>query len=259
MIYDLQKASIMKRIAAGIFDLILTVIIAVGVMWLLSAIFNLDSYSKQMEEYVEEYSVKYNIDIQKFSKMDLETYESTYSKEERAFHAQIEKEMQKDDRILKAYSLWYNLTIIMVTLGVLIGVLVIEFVVPLILGNGQTIGKKCFSICVMMQNGVKLKTFPLLARSLLGKFTIETMIPCYIFAMRFLGKGNDFQIILLLGLGILQLALIITNPFNTLLHDSLSFTTVVDKESQMIFETEDDLIKYKEKIALETEAKKRTF
>ena len=39
MIYDLQKASILKRIAAGIFDFILTIILAVGIIALLSVVF----------------------------------------------------------------------------------------------------------------------------------------------------------------------------------------------------------------------------
>ena len=34
---------------------------------------------------------------------------------------------------------------------------------------------------------------------------------------------------------------------------------VVDKESQLIFETEQELIKYKERISLEANAKQKTF
>ena len=38
MIYDLQKASILKRISAGILDFILTAILAVGACLLISTI-----------------------------------------------------------------------------------------------------------------------------------------------------------------------------------------------------------------------------
>jgi hypothetical protein len=43
MIYDLQKASILKRVSAGLLDFILTLIIATGAFFLLSSIFNYDS------------------------------------------------------------------------------------------------------------------------------------------------------------------------------------------------------------------------
>ena len=42
MIYDLQKASILKRVSAGLLDFILTLIIATGAFFLLSSIFNYD-------------------------------------------------------------------------------------------------------------------------------------------------------------------------------------------------------------------------
>ena len=57
--------------------------------------------------------------------------------------------------------------------------------VPLKLGNGQTIGKKVFGIGVMRVDGVQLTTIQLFIRTILGKFTLETMIPVYIVLMIF--------------------------------------------------------------------------
>ena len=111
----------------------------------------------------------------------------------------------------------------------------------------------------MHQNGVKMKTMPLLVRALLGKFTIETMIPIYIGIMFIFGSISILQIFILLILVVVQIVMLITNRYNALIHDAMSFTVVVDKESQMIFENEDELIKYKEKIALEQEQKEKTF
>ena len=45
MTYDIQKASITKRISAFLFDSILTGIVIVAVICLLSAILNYNSYS----------------------------------------------------------------------------------------------------------------------------------------------------------------------------------------------------------------------
>lgn len=255
MIYDLQKASILKRIAAGIFDFILTAIIAVGVMWLLSAIFNYDGMSERVNAHYDYYSAEYQIDFREINEDDY----NSFTDDEKEYYREIYNKLATDEKFLKDYNLMINFTLVMVSMGLLLGVLIIEFVIPLILKDGQTIGKKCFSICLMQQNGVKVKTFSLLVRSLLGKFTIETMIPCYILIMIFFGSANLFHIFVLIGLYLIQLVLIITNRYNNLIHDSISYMVVVDKESQMIFESEDALIKYKEELASKEEVKKRTF
>lgn len=255
MIYDLQKASILKRIAAGIFDFILTVIIAVGVMWLLSAIFNYDGMSERVNAHYDYYKTEYKIDFREIKEEDY----NAFTDAEKEYYKEIYNKLATDTQFLKDYNLMINFTLVMVSIGLLLGVLVIEFIIPIFLKDGQTIGKKCFSICLMQQNGVKIKNFSLLVRSLLGKFTLEIMIPCYILIMMFFGTANLFHIFLLIGLPLIQLVLIITNRYNNLIHDSISYTVVVDKESQMIFESEDALIKYKEELASKEEVNKKTF
>ena len=255
MIYDLQKASVLKRIAAGIFDLILTIVIAVGIVALLSVLFKYDSMSTELNSYYDSYAEQYGID---FRKINQEIYEK-YTEAEKLHYDQTYELLSKDEGFMKVYSLIVNVTILMTTFGVLFGVLIIEFVIPLILKNGQTLGKKCFGICVMHQNGVKIKTMPLLVRALLGKFTIELMIPIYIGIMFIFGSISILQIFILLALVIAQITMIITNRYNALIHDAMSFTVVVDKESQMIFETEDDLIRYKEEKAQEQLENTKTF
>ena len=47
----------------------------------------------------------------------------------------------------------------------------------------------------------------------------------------------------------------ISTPTNSLIHDLLANTVVVDYASQMIFETREDMIHYKEKIHAEMAAK----
>lgn len=255
MIYDLQKASVLKRIAAGIFDFILTIVLAVGVITLLSIIFKYDSMNNELNSYYDSYAEQYGVD---FRKITQEIYDS-YTDAEKLHYDNTYKLLSQDSGFLKVYNLIVNITVLMTTFGLLIGILIIEFVVPLFLKNGQTLGKKCFGICVMHQNGVKIKTLPLLVRSLLGKFTIETMIPVYIGIMFIFGSISILQIFILLVLVVVQIVMIITNKYNALIHDAMSFTVVVDKESQMIFDTEEELLEYKEQKALEQEAKEKTF
>ena len=255
MIYDLQKASVLKRIAAGIFDLILTTVIAVGIIALLSVIFKYDSMNAELNSYYDSYALEFGID---FRKVTQDIYEK-YTEAEKLHYDTVYKKLCEDLGFLKVYNLIINITILMTTFGVLIGTLIIEFVVPLILKNGQTLGKKCFGICLMHQNGVKIKTMPLLVRALLGKFTIELMIPIYVGISFVFGSISILQIFIILVLVVVQVVMIITNKYNALIHDAMSFTVVVDKESQMIFDTEDDLIKYKEQKAQEQLEETKTF
>ncbi|MBQ2142480.1 MAG: RDD family protein, partial [Alistipes sp.] len=88
------------------------------------------------------------------------------------------------------YSLLINLTLVIITFGILLSDLILELIVPLLFGNGQTLGKKIFSLGLMRNDGVKLNAMQLFARTLLGKFTIETMIPVYVLIMLFWATAN---------------------------------------------------------------------
>ena len=111
----------------------------------------------------------------------------------------------------------------------------------------------------MMDNGVKVKSIPLFVRALLGKFTVETMIPVYAAVYLFFGRLNILMVFLTFVMVITNLLMIIISPKNNLLHNVISYTVVVDKQSQMIFETEEELIKYKEEAARKKAASKRTL
>ena len=60
MVVDLQKAGIWKRFAAWLFDFIMMITLAVGIMVLLSWILNFGSYYDAYEAKYEAYSQKYS-------------------------------------------------------------------------------------------------------------------------------------------------------------------------------------------------------
>ena len=49
-----------------------------------------------------------------------------------------------DEEAMKAYNMMVNLTLVITTCGILLAVLLWELLIPLFLGNGQTLGKKIF-------------------------------------------------------------------------------------------------------------------
>ena len=244
--YDFQKANMWKRISAWLFDFILIGIVIVGVAALLSVAFRYDVHYERLEasydKYEEEYGIDLNIsaeDRDKLSEEELQKYQEAGEK------------MQKDPQIRGCYTVVVNLVLMITAFSILLGHFIMEFIIPLCFGNGQTLGKKIFGIGVMRTDGVKVTPLQMFFRSILGKCTLETLVPIFIVIMIVL------RVMGIVGLGILAalilseiVALIVTKE-RTPLHDMMAGTVTVDIASQMIFDTPEALLAYKQRIHAE--------
>lgn len=250
MAEDLQKASLWKRISAGLFDWILTGILVVGFGFLLSWILGYNDYNRTLNEAYDRYEAQYGVVFE----VTGEEYERM-SAEQRAAYDEAYSALIADDEAMYAYNMVLNLTLVIVSLGILAGVMVMEFVVPLMLKNGQTLGKKIFGIALMRTDGVKINTMQLFVRTVLGKYTIETMIPVLIILMIFFNMIGLLGTLILGAILLVQLILMGVTPTNSLIHDTLAGTVAVDFSSQMIFETTEELIAYKKRVHAKMAAK----
>ena len=366
MIFDIQKASLTKRLVAFILDAILFAVLAVGFAWLIGLACNYDmhldcnvatqeayttyykraygvDFSKTREEldeagqakwdqYAEQFSNAVSSDVAvKISLEELLAYQSKYVKSHGVdlFLKQEEYDALSDDqkaqwliaynacqeelklnygenailmkpisyvisfeekhdvnltasasekagfstevlnRWIKAYNkcdkalstdLSYSarmmkllgFTLTMVSLGILLSMLVLEFAIPLFFKNGQTIGKKVFGVAVMHENGVKVNTITLFIRTFLGKYAVETMCPALLVLMLFTSNAITSVIVMAL-LIIFELVIFIwkkeTRPF---IHDVFAKTVCVDLASQMIFETEAEMLAFRRNAYAET-------
>lgn len=136
-------------------------------------------------------------------------------------------------------------TLLMVSLGILLSMLVLEFAIPLIFKNGQTVGKKVFGIAVIHQNGVRVNTITMFIRTFLGKYAVETMCPVLLLLMLF--TGNALIAVIVMGLLVIfEIVLFIwqkdTRPF---IHDVFAKTVCVDLASQMIFDNEAEMAEFR--------------
>lgn len=250
MITDLQKASVWKRIAAGIFDMILLCILAVGCVWLLTAVLDYDGYNASLEQAYADYETRYGVEFE-----ITQTEYASLTQQQRDQYDAAYAALIADEQVLYTYNMLINLALLSATFGILIAVLALEFAVPLWLKNGQTVGKKIFAIGLMRTDGVRMNNMQLFTRAVLGKFTIEIMIPVYILIMIFF---NSIGVVgpLVLGLiALVQLICIAATRTNSLIHDLLAGTVAVDISSQMIFDSTEDLIAYQKKIAAEQAAR----
>ncbi len=251
MMLDLQKASLLKRASARLLDLILLMIIIVGFSAILSHAMNYDHHSKKLDEYYAQYESEYGIEFD----MSVEKYEAM-TEDERKFYEIAYSALISDEDAMYTYHLLLNLTLVIASISILFGYLVLEFFVPLKFGNGQTIGKKIFGIALMRTGGIKITPVCLFIRTVLGKYTIETMIPVLIIIMIFFGSVGIIGIATLALLLITQIILLFAHRNHVQIHDLLADTVAVDMASQMIFDTQADLIAYKQKLHEEIVARK---
>ena len=244
MAYDLQKASMWKRISAFLFDAILLGVLAVLFAWGLSALLGYDGYSRTVKESYERYGQEYQVDL----RMSLTEYEALSPEEakrvDEAFAA-----LNADAKALRAHQMMLQLSVLIVSLGFFFAYLVWDFFIPLKLGDGQTVGKKIFGLGLMKTDGTRVHGPTLFIRSILGKYTIETMIPVLIILMIYWGTIGVVGPIVI-GLILLTEALVmIFTHTNSLIHDLLANTVAIDWASQRIFETPEEVAAFKAQIA----------
>lgn len=247
---DIQKAGLWKRISAALFDGILTGMLAIGFAFVLSALLGYDGYAQTVNDAYAKYEAAYGVDFG----ISQEEYLALTPEQLQAFE-DASNAMNADAEAVYAYNMMTNMILLMTTGGILLGILLMELLVPLWLKNGQTLGKKIFGICLMRTDGVRVNNLQLFTRTVLGKFTIETMIPVYIVLMLFFGGIGIIGTVILAVLGLAQILLYALTRTNSLIHDVLAGTAVVDFASQQIFRSTEELVEYQKRIAAERAAR----
>ena len=251
---DLQKASVLKRISAWFLDMILLVILVTGTASLISGITGFDDHGVALENYYKQYEQQYGVVFE----ITQEEY-MAMSEAQRADYDSAYEALISDEDAMYTYNMVLNLTLVIVSLSILLGFLILEFAVPMILGNGQTVGKKIFSLGVMRTHGIKMNGIAMFIRAILGKYTIETMIPVLVVIMIMFNMTGLFGTVLVLALGIAQVVMMIATHTNSVIHDKLSDSVVVELSSQMIFASEEELLEYKKRMSAEDAAQSSYF
>ena len=163
-----------------------------------------------------------------------------------------------DDAAMDAYNMVINLSLLSATFGILLAIVILELILPLILKNGQTVGKKCFALGVVRVDGVKVTPLQMFVRTILGKYTVETMLPVYLFLMAFWGTAGAWVIWAILGLLAVQLICVAVTKKRSAIHDLMAGTVVVDIASQKVFDSTEDLLAYVKRIHAE-EAQRQDY
>lgn len=249
--YDFQKANMWKRISAALFDFIMLLTVIVAMALLLSFLIGYDGYMERMEAKYDEYEAKYGLSFD----ISAEDY-NALSPEKKAVYDEANAAFGQDKEAIYLQTALFNNALIIVIFSILFAYLLLEFVLPLLLKNGQTLGKKIFGIGVMRVDGVRVTPILMFARAILGKCTVETLVPVLIVIMILFGIMGFFGTVVIMGLALLQIILVAVTRARTPIHDLLSQTVTVDFASQLIFDTPEELLAYKKRIHAEEVEKK---
>ena len=247
---DIQKADVWKRVAAWLLDIMLVCVLAVGIGALLSFLMDYDGK-------MTEFETGYNRYIAQYELQDVDIYNPANEEEAQRIR-QAEEAMVGDGALLKLENQLRNMMLLIVTFSLFVTLVLLEFVVPLLLKNGQTVGKKVFGLGLVRVDGVQVSGFQLFVRAVLGKYTVETMVPIYAVVMALSGGMGLTAVILLGGLLIGQAVCIAVTSCNCALHDQMAGTAVVDITSQKVFGSSQELIEYTKRIHAE-EAKRKDY
>lgn len=242
MKYDFQRASMLKRAPAWLLDMILWVTLLTGFLWGLSFVFNVTPHFEEINTVTAEYEQQYGGKLS----YSTEEYEKMTEAEKKAadeISLKIDQALSQDSRSLKARETIITYCFALVSLSTLGAYLILDFLVPLLFKNGQTLGKKCFGVALMRQDGVKVTPFMMFARTVLGKCTVETMLPAMMFILAMLGAGG-LMLILSLGILLAQIIIPLVTRNKTAIHDLMACTVAVDLSSQMIFDTPEEMEAY---------------
>ena len=195
MVYDLQKGSMWKRISAFLFDFIIMTVITVLFALILSWATGYDgwqqSFSDAYRRVEDEYGVRLDLNYEEYKALTEEQNDRLTA----AYDA-----LREDGAAMKAYQMIRTLSQLIVSISILLGVLIWEFVIPLKLKDGRTLGKKIFGLALMRTDGVRVSAVSMFIRTVLGKFAIEAMVPAIILMMIFWGVIDVVGPAVLLGI-----------------------------------------------------------
>lgn len=239
MIADIQNASIWKRLSALLLDLVVIAVLATGFAFLISVITNYSSYEEKLEEYYQEYEDRYGFKVM----MTNSEYEAL-TPEEQERCQEMFNDLNSNEDVLYVYNMTINLSLVIITISVLLAVLACDFILPLVFKNGQTIGKKVFALGVVNLNSVRVKPIQMFSRALLGKYVIEIMIPIIVILLMLFGRLGFVGTIIIGGLTIFQVIICSFTKHHQAIHDALAYTVVVDMQTQMIFDSDEERAQY---------------
>lgn len=259
MIYNLQKASLTKRFSAFLFDFMMLIVVFLACALAMSAILGYSNHTQEKDRIQGEIIERHGIDAleEKYidrEDVDFSRYEFMTDEEKAALPEDVQvafkactDEINGNEDLARILGTMVILFVTIFSVSLLMSFVILEFIVPLLLKNGQTLGKKIFSLAVCSVDCVKVSPFVLFVRSILGKYTICTMAPLLTLPLLYTPMTLVPIFVVLLVL-LLHVVFYFTSGTGALIHDKMAATAVVDMQTQMIFNSAEEKEQYQLRI-----------
>lgn len=238
-IYDPTLPKVTKRIAAFIVDIILEIITATGVGLLVSLIYGYDNYYNKMVDRMLYFGVYVKGDDGALNYCD-----STLDSCKAAMEA-----CKNDAAYFDASWGVFIGIILIISIGIAVSLLIYEFILPLILKHGRTIGMRFFGIGYVTEDGIEPPVRNIFTRFLFGKLIMEGLIPFVSLALVIMGTlGATYGLlgIIFFAIGLLlNIYLLLGTPYKRGIHDVIARMRPVDNSCQIYCKTTEELAEAK--------------
>ena len=222
-----------NRVAAFILDFVLLLILFTGILYFISLFADFDNhYAILQEEYKKVGYLIFNPEVNDyvFITPDSPNYDSVIDL------------INENELLLKELSFVNRFSVNAPLISVTISMFILEFIIPLFLKNGQTIGMKFFKIALISNNNLAVTSTQLFARCLIGKIAILGVVPVLAILYIFLNAGGGlFGSIILLIIVIIQLIMIIKNKNHEGIQDKIAQVYPVNFTETVIYKTQKEL------------------
>ena len=231
-IFKINKPKIVNRLAAFLIDAVLFVILFTGVLYLASLIFDFDThYAILQEEYKKVGYLILNTETNKYEFLSLPAPNFN----------EITKLVTENKIIMEKLFFVNSFSVKAPLAATAIVLFITEFIVPLFLRNGQTLGMKIFGVGLLSTNGLAINPIQLFARCLIGKIAVLGIIPVlgilYIFLNYSGGLLGSLMVLIVYGV---NLVLLIKSKNNTGIQDLIANVIPVDAKETIFYKTQKD-------------------
>lgn len=224
---EIKKAGLVKRGIAALVDLILIAALCIGVGFVVSPMTNYDEKMQEYEELIDEYTEKYGIDTE----LTQEQFDKMTEEERDAYNKRVEEANAALNEDEDALELRYDIIVLFlfnVTVGILVAYLALDFAVPLLFGNGQTIGKKLFGIGIVSFSGNRINIIQLLVNSGIKGVSLWLVPAMYCFALMDLGVSVVHVRYAIALLCLINIICFLATKNRLWLHNAISRTVCAD-------------------------------
>lgn len=224
-----KVAAAHKRFAAFFIDLVVFILLLTGVTWIVG---DIAGYNRNAELLEEKY-VEHGIYI-----VDEKTNEYIFCDTTQKVCQDGWVTFNKDEEACKYYDKSVELTTLILTISVFVTYAALEFVVPLLFKNGQTIGMFILKIGLVSNDGVRVNHKQMFVRFIIGKYIVATMIPIYGLIFLFFNLyGGLLGLIAFASILGIDLLMTLASPKKAGIANSISSCYACDLDTSMIYDT----------------------